>query len=115
MIQIDPVLQDHTNVKWEMDGNENICDEPNIERQGMTRFSSSTLILNDVSEKDVGTYTCHTKNDVESCSVNNTLYKLNAVSKDVTNVKFEEGKDKTFNCNIEVGYITSIILSEYNI
>ena len=38
----------------------------------------------------------------DPCSIPYTLYKLNHVSKDITHVSFEDGKTKTFECNIEV-------------
>ena len=39
---------------------------------------------------------------IDVCSVSHTLYKLNHVSKDITHVPFENGKTKTFECNIKV-------------
>ena len=58
-------------------------------------------------DKDAGEYEFISSTSVgnidDICSIRHTLYKLNHVSKDVTHVPFENGKTKTFECNIEVG------------
>ena len=108
------MLQELTDVYWKKDSNGDICNEPNIECHELTRFSSSSITITGASEKDVGRYTCFANNSVEGCLLNNTLYKLNDVSKEVTNVKFEEARNKTFNCNIEVKYFPEYFVKVYS-
>ena len=66
-----------------------------------------TLKFDHLMDKDDGEYEFISSTSVgnidDICSIRQTLYKLNHVSKDVTHVPFENGKTKTFECNIQVG------------
>ena len=69
------------------------------------KLSSSSITIKEAEYNDIGKYRCFAKNEFEECSRRHTLYPLNYVSKNVTNVAFKKGKDQTFNCNIEVNLL----------
>ena len=109
ILQIDPIWHSETTFSWNRNDGSNVCDDQNVECTNEITTHSHfrhNLKIENPTAKDAGGYkfisTTSIGSDANICPILFTLYGLNHVSKDITHVSFEQGKNKTFECNIEV-------------